>query len=51
MFAALIARRSASWTHDIMTTGTEYWEKQTLNDSRQRFCRDIREILDQIETR
>lgn len=51
MFASQIARRSASWTHDTLTMGDEYWNRPTLGDSRERFCRDIREILELIETR
>lgn len=49
-WTAQIARRSASWTHDIMTTGTEHWEKPTLGDSRERFCREIREVLEWMES-
>lgn len=46
--AALIARRAASWTHDTMTMGDDYWDKPPIGDSVERFCADIESVLERL---
>lgn len=42
-YAAQVARRASSWTHDTMTAGRERWDNPAT--SAERFCQDIEEVL------
>lgn len=44
-YAAQIARRASSWTHDTMTMGEHHWDGPPINNSVERFCNDIEQIL------
>lgn len=44
-YAAQIARRSSSWTFDTMTMGREHWDGPPINNSVERFCAEIEEVL------
>lgn len=44
-FAAQVARRASAWTFDTMMMGNEYWDQPTINDSAERFCKEIEDVL------
>lgn len=48
MRTAQIAKRAAGWSHDTLTMGADYLDKPTVNNSAERFCREIKEMLDRI---
>lgn len=45
---AQIAKRAATWSFDTLTMGDEYLSGPTINNSAERFCREIKEMLDNI---
>lgn len=45
---AQIAKRAATWTHDTMTMGAGYLSKPANDQAAAVFCKDIKEMLDQI---
>lgn len=48
MRTAQIAKRAAGWSHDTLTLGRDDLDKPTFNNSAERFCREIKELLDRI---
>lgn len=44
-YAVQISKRAASWAHDTMTMPSHRWEKPPINNSAERFCAEIEEIL------
>lgn len=45
---AQIAKRAASWSFDTLAMGDDYMTGPTINGSAERFCREIKEMLDRI---
>lgn len=48
MRTARIAQRCASWSADTMSMGREALDQPTINDSAERFCREIKGMLDRL---
>ncbi len=44
-YAAVIARKASSWSHDTMSMGDHHWNGPPINDSVERFCKEIEEVL------
>lgn len=47
-YATQVARRASSWAHDTMTMGEDYRDQPTINDSAERFCKEIEDVLSWI---
>jgi hypothetical protein len=45
MLVALIARKAAQWSHELLVVPERDWSIET----RRRFCAALRAVLDQIE--
>jgi hypothetical protein len=48
--ATQIAKRASSWSFDALTMGDERLHEQTPGNSAERFCQEIREMLDRISS-
>lgn len=48
-YATQIARRASAWAHDTMTMGDHYWNEPAINNSPERFCKDIEDVLEWIK--
>jgi hypothetical protein len=46
--AAQIAKRASSWSFDTLVMGDEHLNERTPGNSAERFCAEIKEMLDRI---